>query len=54
MGLLCAADEGRDGGDGDDGAARGRLGGHLTGGGLGGVEGTVEIGADGMGKEIGF
>lgn len=54
MGLLCAAYESGDGGDGDDGAAGRRLRGHLTSGGLGGIEGAVEIGADGVGKEIGF
>lgn len=46
MGLETAAYQGGDAGDGDDAAAP-ALRGHLAGGGLAGVEGAVEVYADG-------
>jgi len=49
--LQSAADERRYRGDGDDGAAA-ALGGHLPRGGLAGVEGAVEVGADCGGEEV--
>lgn len=41
--VLRAANESGDGGDADDGAARGRLGRHLRGGGVYGVEGAGKV-----------
>lgn len=54
MRLLGAAHQRRDGRNGDDGTARGRLRRHLTRGGLGGVEGAVEVGADGAREQVGL
>lgn len=51
MCLETAADKGGDRGDGDD-AAAGALGGHLSGCCLAGVEGAVEVDADGGGEEV--
>jgi len=52
--LQSTADESGDGRYADDRAAGGCLGGHLTSGGLGGVEGAIEVGADCVRVEIGF
>lgn len=52
VGLQTTAYEGADGGDADDGAARGGLRRHLAGGGLGGVEGAGEVGVEGGVEEV--
>ncbi len=54
MCLQSTAYEGGNGGYADDGAARGCLGRHLAGCGLGGVECAVEVGSDGFRVEIWF
>lgn len=53
VGLLSAADESADGGNADDGAARGRLDGELMGAGLDGVESAGEVGGEGLRPEGG-
>ncbi len=52
--LLSSTHESGDRGDAHDGTARGRLRDHLTGGCLDGVEGTIQVRADGFGQQIRF